>query len=754
MNDRAPSRHLGKLPEQLTSEEMARGRRLFRRFVTLNGAAVAFLLNDLLILYGIRNGLSAPQLAVMASFIHLTMPFMLLGKRSITRIGLARTWGGAWILRYLCGLLLIAAPLLRGFGGQPAVTALILAGSFGFSLFRSTGLAANSPLLGEITDTRDRGRFISRNWAFSQTTYLLAMTAVLIAMRFTDSTAVYQALIGAGCLLGFYSGTVLWRIPETGVPARSAQRPLKDSLKQCAASRRYRRLLGAWAAGLALPALTVPFALLMLKNGYGLSDAQALIFSLLILIGGVAAAQMNSALADRAGPRPLLLIYTAGFSLCAGYLALAPQRFLPWPAGLIFFIAGFCKTGFIVGISHYFLSASPEKDRVGISLLGRIFSGTCAGLAGSVLGAGLISLLEPMTGPGLLLYKRYFLILLCLNIPLFILVLRLEKLREWHISRVFSLLFSMRDLRALAVLNRLEKREGSREELKHIEKLKQIGSELSESTLRDLLGSPRLPVRARALQALRELNLSEASTKALIEEVRDGAYTSGWVAAEILGEQGKTEALPVLREALHSEDPFLTGKAMVALIRLQDSASVETVYRIFRHADNPRLIIHGATALMEKGDTAALPILLEKLQGTALPLPVRDELLNALAALCGAEKAAYPLLRLVNSDKEEGGRRVKRLIGEILGETQAEEVMKAALDSENRPDFDSPRVCAAVLDRLTESGCRESYGPSGILLRHLQEKKYRGRISLKFVAVILTIIRYGENSGECLPLEE
>ncbi|MFO7848795.1 MAG: hypothetical protein R6V67_02435, partial [Spirochaetia bacterium] len=166
------------LPGELGEKERETGKRYLRRFITLNGISIAFLMNDLLILYGIRNGMSDPQLALLASFMHLTMPFLLVGKLIIPRIGLARTWGDAWFMRYLSGSIMIAAPFLAGRFPQSVVSATVLLGAFGFALFRSVGIVANSPLRGEIPTYEERGSFISGNWTRSQSTYFLSVAFV------------------------------------------------------------------------------------------------------------------------------------------------------------------------------------------------------------------------------------------------------------------------------------------------------------------------------------------------------------------------------------------------------------------------------------------------------------------------------------------------------------------------------------------------------------------------------------------------
>jgi len=641
-------------PEQLSQRERSAGQRFFRQYISLNGITVAFLMNDILILYGIRNGLTDPQIAVLASFMHLAMPFMILGKVMIPRFGLSKTWAAAWFSRYLFGSVLIFAPLVGRIAPQGAVVAVILFGAFGFAVCRSIGLTANSPLIGEITNNRDRGRFISGNWMYAQATNFLSMTVVILVMRFYSQVWVYQVLIGLGCVIGFYSSLLLIRIPETEAPRTSARKPMLESLKISFRRSRYRRTLIAWAAGFSAYVLVVPFSIILIKNGYGLSDHTALSFSLLLLVGGISAALINSGISDRVGPRPLLIIYIFGFFIVSGYWIISPSVFQPVIAGGIFFLAGFMKTGLNVGISHYFLSAVDIQDRVGISMFARMFSGAVAGLAGSVGGGTILKILQSSGLSGLPLYRSYFLVIFILLIPLTVLMIRLEPLKEWPVRNVLGLLFSMRDIKALYVMNRLEQSHDSLEEVVHAQQLKQLASTLSEPSLRHLLDSHRLPVRVHAMHALREINFGEKTAQALIHELRCGEFTSGWNAAEILGEHNITAAVPELRKSLESEDPFLAGKAMVALARLGDTQSFSRIEELFRNSENPRIIIHGANAFEQLNDPSRIPGILDKVYNQALHPKVADELLSSVAALCGCDQEFYNFLREYSIDPDQG----------------------------------------------------------------------------------------------------
>ena len=652
---------------QLSTRDRLKGQRLFQRYITLNGISVAFMMNDLLILYGIRNGLTDPQIAVLASVMHLAMPFMIIGKQLIPRYGLSRSWSAAWFLRYFSGSIMILAPIVGRAAPQWAVVATILLGAFGFAVFRSIGLTANSPLMGEITTSRDRGRFISGNWMRAQGANFFSMILVIAVMRFYSEVWVYQVLIGAACLLGFYASTLLARVPETEAPRMSARKPIMESLRISFSRKRYRRTLIAWSAGFSAYVLVVPFSIVTIKNGYGLSDYSALMFALLLLVGGFTAARVNAGISDRVGPRPLLILYIFGFFIVVAYWIFAPDVFHPVMAGFIFFLAGFMKTGLNVGISHYFLSAVDIQDRVGISMFARMFSGSAAGIVGSVGGGSIITLLQQSGLSGLPLYRGYFMIIFVVLIPLCIMMLRLERLKEWPVRSVLSLLFSMRDLKALYVMNRLEQSRGSDEDLVHVQQLGNIASNLSESTLRWMMESHRLSVRVHAMHALRELDFGEKTADALIHELRCGEFTSGWNAAEILGEHRIEAAVPDLQRGLESEDPFLVGKCMVALVRLGDAYSYQRIRDIFREADNPRITIHGANAFAEMDDPAMITDILDKISSSDLHPQVADELLSAVAALSGCEQVFYQFLREYTIDPDQALTGLKAEIEQLTG---------------------------------------------------------------------------------------
>lgn len=425
---------------QLSSGDIDHGQRLVRRFALLNGISVALLMDSMLILYAIRNGVSDSAVAVLVSFIHLTMPLVIVGKTLIARIGAARTWGMGWFLRNVSAAVMIVAPFLPPEVPQYLRTGVILVGGFGFAAFRAIGLVGNSPLIGEITRSGDRGRFLSGNWVRATTTQMLTLVAVIFLLQYAPETWMFQIVIGFASALGMYVGFVLSRVPESDVPRISAQKPLGEIFSRVWRITRMRKLLFAWAASFASFTLVIPFAVITLKNGYGLSDYQALSFTLFTLTGGIVASLVNGIIADRVGPRPLLILYVSSLAVIAGYWALAPATFAVIPTALAFFIGGYSKFGILAASNHYFLDIADGSDRVGSSMILRATSGAVAGLIGSVLGGGILESLHRLGFTGIDIYRNYFRIAILVFVILIPVVRALDRLEEWPVRRAAFLL--------------------------------------------------------------------------------------------------------------------------------------------------------------------------------------------------------------------------------------------------------------------------------------------------------------------------
>lgn len=403
-------------------------RRRFRLFWILNAVPVAFLLDDILVLYGIRNGLPEPALAALASFVQLTMPFMLLGRLFAGRWGLSRGWARAYFIRYSAVLILITAPW---FADVRVRTLVILGGAFVFAMFRAVGVINMHPLNGEITTEEERGRYLHTNFALFNGVYLIAVIGTIVATRRFDAIWVYQAMVGFGVTVGFVSLVVLRDVPESGEGRAAARKPFLLVMRDVRREISLGVLIPAWAGGMMSFALVIPFAIMFVKNGYGIDDHTALSFTLLTLVGSVTSGVMNQRLARWIDPDRLVFVYAMTLCGVALFWALAPGVFLLPVVGLAFFIAGVSRAGIIVGLQHHLISSNRPEHRMHVSLLVELTGSAISGLTGTVIG-GLLLQYFGQRYSGVAVYQAYFRVILVFLVVALVFVWRIRSDHRKH----------------------------------------------------------------------------------------------------------------------------------------------------------------------------------------------------------------------------------------------------------------------------------------------------------------------------------
>ncbi len=609
------------LTEKLTPGQRRRGQRRYLWFARLNGASIACLAENMLILYALSVGLRETMVGVLASFLHITMPFMLLGKGFVARFGAARCIGWMWVGRNLCGIGMAAAPFLGLLGGSWLVPNAVLAFAFLFCAFRAMGMVGLNPLIAEISDEKSQGRLSARNFSNFTAFHLLTMLVLVAVMRLGGSTGTFQIILLSGALIGLVSSFTVMGVPETSVLRKSATLPIGQSVLKVLHRRPMRKLLLAHVGGFALLTALPPMTMAAAKKGYGISDADALFLVLIQLVGGIVGAFLSQIISERSGPRPLLIIAALILTSTAGMWSLAPSELHVGFIFTVFFSTGFSALMLVLSLTHCFIALTPASLRLPGGLLVSFGAGAGSAIAGFVVASGGIATLKDSLGfTGLELYDMYFRLVIPFALVCVGLVAQVEGIRDWRVGRVMGLFFSPRDLRALFTLSRMEEFSGPVEDRRTVESLGSSKSPLSESSILDLVDSPDFTIRARTINALRQLDyLGETARAALIRELREKPYTTAYLAAEVIGENNITEAIPDLLNALKSDDVYLVGKSMVALARLQAEDGKPKIAEILQLTDNPRLVIHAALALAEYDDPNFAPLLFRKSLNAELP---------------------------------------------------------------------------------------------------------------------------------------
>ncbi|MDD4352768.1 MAG: hypothetical protein PHU71_07400, partial [Candidatus Gracilibacteria bacterium] len=211
--------------------------------------------------------------------------------------------------------------------------------------------------------------------------------------------------------------------------------------------------------------------------------------------------------------------------------------------------------------------------------------------------------------------------------------------------------FAPRDVRALLLLNKMEKTGSESQELDAIERLKHTRSVISADKILSYLESPKYLVKTKAMLALYEIPFGDNVKKRLLDELKYGTYTSAPAAAVILGARNIKAAVPLLRRRLDSENIYLAGRSMVALTQLDDKDTFSRIKKIFVESDNQFISISGAVALSLMGDPESLKLLLEKTLEDNLDHSVRAEIYSAIAEIGGIGDEFYKLFKLYFTKK-------------------------------------------------------------------------------------------------------
>ena len=250
---------------ELSPSVQAKGYHRYIRFNLLNGLSFGLLADNVLILYCLKVGMPEYMIGIIMSFLFLTMPLMLVGKQLLLRLGASGTISLAWAARNLSALVMALAPLLIPFVPMVVVLGLITLGAFGFFAFRSVGMIATRPLVGEITTEANRGRFMASQGLSFNVTLMLGLVALAIVLKTSNTLETFQCILAIGCLAGLASSVILATIPESGRPRKSAAIPVNKALSALWQNRSQRKLLMAQAGGLGAIVLVLPICTVALK---------------------------------------------------------------------------------------------------------------------------------------------------------------------------------------------------------------------------------------------------------------------------------------------------------------------------------------------------------------------------------------------------------------------------------------------------------------------------------------------------------
>jgi HEAT repeat protein len=751
---------------QLSPAAIRRGRTSFHLFNTFNSASFVLLSGSFITLYALSLGASNATVGLLNAFGYVTFFFLPLGKRVVRRSSILKVFGWAWFWRFVGVSPALLAPIFVSRGMPGLGFGCIILGIALFNVFRGIGLIGNNPVLANLADggaggkRADRGAFLVNVSIVANLAGLGSNLVVALVIGPSAPTWVFAAAMGVGIVLGVIGSIILLgRVPEPEGYRPEDSGSIMESAREAFKEKGFRAFMEALFLLAFVSGMARSFLPVYAKDVFGQGDDAVMAFALVSSLGSIAMGLFARLLVDRLGAKPLYVVFTAVTALSLLPLALAPGAvgLFSTPAlgvALLVFVNFFSSFGIAgeenVGQTYYFSLVRPERtlDLGVVYFLVYGLGGTLGSGAGGLVLDALGSLGLGVASS----YRVFFGALLAIVLWVILRSPRLVRLGSASVRESLGVIFSLRDLRAFNLLQRLERSDDPLEEIDLIRGIGASGTRGSsvgasgpaQAGLLSYLSSPRFDVRLEALLAMENMGeLGKDAVKALAAEVERQPYTTAYLAARILGKSCPEPGLvvPALRAAASAEDYMLQGSAVVALARLGDRGSVGMIEELLASSRIPRVRISAAYALEILRSSSSVPVLVSCLRSEKDPAFVSDELLLSTAAIAGIMPRFYGLYQAFMEDEAAGiaalGDAAEAALGPC-GQAPRDE-FEAAFASILAADSDGVPMSTLILARGSDSAGKA--WPVDMVLAEAALDPGLGYRGLRFLVAAYFILR-------------
>lgn len=714
----------------LSPDQRERGRTRVLWFTAFNALSFTLITGNLISLYLLRLGASNSLIGVVASFAYVSFFFLVLGRAFVPRVGVIRLFGWAWLLRYIAFLPVIVAPAVLTAGSPRPAFLLVTIGVFGFHVFRGLGIVGNAPLFAGFATDADRGRLLSQVQMIVSVVSVVVGTTVALLLGREAPLIRFVAFLSTGVGFGFVATGVLFTLPELEEQRSSARRPLAPQLRALWETPAVRRFFVTFLIIAITSGVGRSFFVVYAKQVHGYGDRLAFLMVAVGSVGNFLAGYLGSLLLDRLGARPLIL-----FSLAAYGVSLVVAIVVPPGAGTAAAVA--VAAMFLLGTmgfagnenssQAYFFGITQREDQLNLGIVFFLtlgIGGTIGSFAGGFVLDGLSTFL-----PVAWAYRLLFGVTAVVIAVAFLRASRLASLGAETFRGTLEVIFSLRDLRAVGLLSRLDRSREPHRERDTIRSIAQSGSPLAIRDVLERLRSPSYAIRQEALEALGRLPYTAEVESALIEHLDAAPHTTAAAAVRLLGRRGTERAIPAVAAAIDAEDPLLGDRAIVAYARLAGRSAEPRLTELLGTTTHPRRVLHVAVALQVAGTTAAMPGIIERFRDETVPQHILDELLFAASRIQGIYDWFYP--RYSRYVRTTANRRDLAADLRSAAPVWMHPALTALIE-----DDDAGRAIDVAVRAYRDTG-EEVPAPEGLPVTLLRELPARGRIVFFLFAVMI-----------------
>ncbi len=420
---------------ELTEAQRKKSQRAYNWFNIVNGASYMCLGESVIVLFAVQLGMSNTIISLVGAMLYLGYLLLPLGVWRTSHRGAAASQADFWVCRNIAALLVAFSMVFKYWHLPNLACCSLLSGAFMFYGFRAAGCVMGQPLIGDIATEEERPGVLAKSVAYFYGFGALALAIISFLLHINNSDAALVCIILAGVSLGLTASIFIRQIDETSQIRESAKKPFFSGLAFIQETKTVRKVIFAWFIVNLANLLILSMSLLAIKRGYGATDTNAVLFSLVQFVIMVFGSRLGAPLTKRMGPRKLIILSYFLYMPTALFWIFFPMLHLELTFGVWFiFIIPFVFQGMASVLSnnaltHYFLMAVPEEHRVCTSMLVNLITGAAAGLSGMIVAVTMVKISEDIVGADgsqSLVFSWYFSFALLVMMLLLPMILRID----------------------------------------------------------------------------------------------------------------------------------------------------------------------------------------------------------------------------------------------------------------------------------------------------------------------------------------
>jgi len=640
----------------LSPYRLAKARELYNIFNIFNALSWQFLVGNVITLFALSMGATSTYIGTLSAVLYVSFFFLPLGRILTRHFSVVKIFSVAWILRCVVMLPVFFAPFVYVSGRHDTALILVLSGVTLLHVTRGVGMIGNNPILSFLATGSDRGSYLTQVQIVTSAGSMFAGFVIALILGRNPPLFLYAIIVAVGIASGIFAGIVMFKIPGPALQSDVRHDGFATILRDVFSQLSMRRfivilMLVALASG-----VSRTFVVVYSREVFLQSDGMVSLYAVFGGFGVLLAGFVIKFLVDKIGAKPIFSLY-----VIIGLVSMIPIIFFPLAEienhttsvlylTFLFFMMSFGWLGSEAVMQTYFLGMVSSEKVMDMGIVYFLGFGI-AGAGGTFLSGVLLDLLTALSGSMSASFRILYAMLVLIAVLILFLMRNLVSLGALPFKGAMEVMFSFRELKAISLIDKLNKTSDSGEEAAILSVLHGTPSTVATKGLLKRAQSPRLSVRMDSIRAINALKvLSEDAEAALMNDIINNPYTTAYISARALGNHGVFRAMPLLRELSESSDYMLAGEAIIALAKLGDHSFRLRIEEIIAETQNPRLKIMGAEALGIYGSPDSLPVLLG-LQRRANPPPyLRDGIVLALASILRMQNRFYPLLLRLLAD--------------------------------------------------------------------------------------------------------